>query len=187
MLLFLLSPGSVAERACSPTNTDVEGPYYLPDAPFRTEIAGKREPGKRIIIKGAVFDKDCRTLLKGALIEVWQTDAEGKYHYQDEQYRMRGRLRTDAEGRYSFSSILPGRYTIGTGYRPAHIHVRVSYAGYKPLITQLYFKGDPYLWPNDACGRGCRSDDPLRIIDLKKDPKEKTGPLFGTFDMVLQD
>jgi catechol 1,2-dioxygenase len=125
--------------------------------------------------------------LKGVLIEVWQTDAKGEYHYQDENYRLRGQMRSDSEGRFSFNSVMPGRYGLMRGYRPAHIHFRFSHPEYRILITQLYFRGDPYLWPNDACGRACRSDDPLRIIELKKRKKGQRDVLYGYFKVVLQD
>jgi protocatechuate 3,4-dioxygenase beta subunit len=68
------------------------------------------------------------------------------------------------------------------GYRPAHIHLKISHPDYKTVVTQLYFKDDPYLWPNDACGSGCRSNDLLRIIALVNDG----GVLSGTFDIVLE-
>ncbi len=167
---------------CPPTQNDVEGPYYLPDAPFRTEIAAPEEPGDRIIIKGGVLQINCKTALKEALIEVWQTDAGGKYYYKVEGYRLRGQLKTDKNGVYEFSTIKPGRYKIGGGYRPAHIHIKVSYPGYKTLVTQIYFRDDPYLWPNDACGGGCKSDDSKRIIFLETD---KDGRLEGTFRIYL--
>lgn len=169
---------------CFPTQNDVEGPYYLPDAPFRTGIAGPDEPGDRLTIKGAVLDSDCRTPLKEALVEVWQTDAGGRYYYRDEGYRLRGQLRTDKKGAYEFSTIKPGRYKIGRGYRPAHIHIKVSHPGYRTLVTQLYFKGDPYLWPNDACGGGCKSGDPDRIIELKTGEQKRSG---GAFNIILDE
>jgi catechol 1,2-dioxygenase len=168
---------------CPPTQNDVEGPYYLPDAPFRTEVAAPDEPGKPLIIKGTVLKTDCTTQLKEALVEVWQTDSEGRYYYKDEGYRLRGQLKADKNGSYEFSSIKPGRYKIGRGYRPAHIHIKVSHPGYRTLVTQLYFKDDPYLWPNDACGGGCKSDDPKRIIFLETG---KGGKLEGKFNIILE-
>ena len=168
---------------CPPTQNDVEGPYYLPDAPFRTNVAAPDEPGKRVIIKGTVFETNCKTPLKDALVEVWQTDAEGRYYYREEGYRLRGQMKTDKNGSYEFNSIKPGRYKIGRGYRPAHIHIKVSYPGYRTLVTQLYFKGDPYLWPKDACGSGCNSNDPKRIIELKTD---KNRTLEGSFTIILE-
>ncbi len=64
--------------------------------------------------------------------------------------------------------------------RPAHIHFRVSAPGFRTLVTQLYFEGDPYLQPNDSCG-SCGSDDPARIMAL--DPVGERQA--GTFDVTL--
>ena len=72
---------------------------------------------------------------------------------------LRGRFRTDTEGRYTFCTIKPAYYPIPTDgpvgkmlialgrhpYRPAHIHFIVSALGYKPLTTELFVEGDPYL------------------------------------------
>jgi protocatechuate 3,4-dioxygenase beta subunit len=187
LIIFLVSIFFYSFKApadiCPPTQNDVEGPYYLPDAPFRTNVAAPDEPGRRLMIKGTVLGTDCETPLKDALVEVWQTDAEGRYYYKKEGYRLRGQMKTDKNGSYAFNSIKPGRYRIGHGYRPAHIHIKVSHPGYRTLVTQLYFKDDPYLWPNDACGSGCRSNDPKRIIELQT---KKNRPLEGTFIIILE-
>ena len=166
---------------CEPTMNDVEGPYYLAGVPFRNQLAGPDDQGERIAITGAVMRSDCKTAIRDALIEVWQTDAKGKYYYVKDEYRLRGQLKTDDQGHYLFSTIKPGRYRIMNGLRPAHIHLKISHPDYKTVITQLYFKDDPYLWPNDACGSGCKSNDPQRIISLD----DNRGVLTGTFNAIL--
>lgn len=184
LVLFCVSSLSLAAVAvdCGVTMNDVEGPYYLSGAPIRNNIAGPEEKGERLIIKGTVLGSDCRTPVRGALIEVWQTDTNGTYYYSEEGYRLRGQLSSGTDGNYWFSTVKPGRYGIMNGFRPAHIHLKVSHPDYVTLITQVYFKGDPYLWPNDACGRGCRSDDPYRIILLRSD----RDVLSGVFDIILK-
>lgn len=183
LLVFCFAPDhyATAENSCVPTMIDVEGPYYLPGAPSRSDIADPGEPGERITISGLVLDRDCATPVKGAKIEVWQTDASGKYYYRKEGYRLRGQLKSDSGGRYRFRSVMPGRYKIRSGFRPAHIHVKVSHPDYQTVTTQLYFRGDPYLWPKDACGTACRSDDPLRIIGLKGNNNRE-----GIFTFILK-
>jgi catechol 1,2-dioxygenase len=161
------------------------GPYYLPGAPVKSDIAGPEEPGERIVIEGSVLDADCTTPISGVLIEVWQTDAGGEYHDRSEGYRLRGQMKSGSSGQYEFRTVKPGRYGIRGQFRPAHIHIRVSHPGYETLVAQLYFKGDPYLWPNDSCGSYCKSNDPERIIELKKGEGQQEF-LEGRFDIILK-
>ncbi len=50
----------------------------------------------------------------------------------------------------------------------------------------MYFKGDPYLGPRDACGGGCHSDDGHRIIEFAR--SQESGRVWsrGTFDIILK-
>jgi protocatechuate 3,4-dioxygenase beta subunit len=162
----------------------VEGPYYLPHAPFRTDIAAPDEGGEQLVIRGVVLEPDCSTPIGGALVEVWQTDANGKYYYRDDGYRLRGQLKAIDDGTYAFRTVRPGRYRIGNGFRPAHIHLKISHPGHETVTTQLYFQGDPYVGPNDACGSGCGSNDPKRIISLREVGQK--GYLEGTFPIYLE-
>jgi catechol 1,2-dioxygenase len=93
---------------------------------------------------------------------VWQASAEGFYDVQlpdQTGLNLRGKFRTDAEGRYAFRTIKPsyypipldgpvGQMLIAAGrhpYRPAHIHFIVSAPGYEAVTTELFVEGDPYL------------------------------------------
>ena len=163
--------------ACEPTQSDFQGPMYAPGAPRRSVLAGPREPGERLRIRGTVFGPDCRTPLPRTLLDVWQADAEGRYHDENESYRLRGQILTDERGRYQIDTIRPAGY----GGRPAHIHFTISAPGHEPLTTQLYFRGDPVL-DHDACGPACNSGDPHRIVALARQPSG----LAGTFDVVLK-
>jgi catechol 1,2-dioxygenase len=161
-----------ADEACAPTESDFKGPMYLAGAPRRTVLAGPKEPGERLRIRGTVFGPDCSTPLPRTLLDVWQADAHGEYHWKDEDYRLRGQILTNERGEYELETIKPAGY----GGRPAHIHFTISAPGHAPLTTQLYFKGDSRL-DHDVCGAACNSDDPHRIIELANGR--------GTFDVVL--
>ena len=169
---------------CPVTGPDILGPFHRPGAPKRKLIATGEEPGRRLVIQGRVLHHDCKTPIAGALLDIWHADAKGRYDNSSTNFRLRGQVTTDANGQYGFETIEPGRYPLGQTMRPAHIHFMVSYPGCHPLTTQLYFKGDPYLQPNDPCG-GCNSGDPSLIIELKQtgtgDKKHRT----GTFDIIL--
>jgi catechol 1,2-dioxygenase len=162
-----------AGQACSPTESDFKGPMYLAGAPRRTVLAGPKEAGERLRIRGTVFGPDCSTPLPRTLLDVWQADAKGEYHWKDEDYRLRGQVLTNERGEYGFETIKPAGY----GGRPAHIHFTISAPGHPPLTTQIYFKGDPRL-DHDVCGAACNSDDAHRIIEVANGR--------GTFDVVLK-
>ncbi|MCB9555792.1 MAG: hypothetical protein H6707_06775 [Deltaproteobacteria bacterium] len=179
--------GSSADAGlCTPTQSDVLGPFHLQGAPFRAALAQAAEPGRPIEIAGQVFTGDCRTPLSGAVLDIWQADAQGNYHDAQQNYRLRGQIKTDAQGRYSFSSIWPGRYPEAGSYRPAHIHMIVSMPAHAPLTTQMYFAGDPFLGQKDPCFPGCRSADPARIVTMTSQVQAGRTVETGTFDIVLQ-
>ncbi|MCA9524155.1 MAG: hypothetical protein KC609_24475 [Myxococcales bacterium] len=171
-------------RLCRPTGRDIEGPFYARGAPWRRVLASSHEPGERLTISGTVYGPDCKTPLAGVLLDVWHADRSGRYHSRSEQFRLRGRLRTDKLGRYSFSTIRPGRYREGDSFRPAHIHFKVAASGRAALTTQLYFSGDPYLKPKDPCDV-CNSGEPSQIITLAARKKGATMAYRGTFDIIL--
>ena len=162
--------------ACVVTSRDVTGPFHRRGAPMRAVIAGQSEPGERIKISGRVWMEGCGNPASGALLDIWQADAEGRYDDDSKDYRLRGQVMADGEGYYAFETILPGRYRLGGSFRPAHIHFNVSAPGCKPVTTQLYFEGDPYLPPNDPC-EGCNSESLSQRTSLDQG--------LGRFDIVL--
>lgn len=164
----LLWPMRTFAQACLTTSSDTLGPYFVAGAPARGSIAGPDEPGDALVVRGHILGPDCRTPLGRASLNVWQADANGLYHFKDENFRLRGQLLTDDDGSFLFKTVVPGRYKVDEGYRPAHIHLIVSHPRHQELTTQLYFKGDPYLGTKDGCGDECDSKDVDRIVDLKK-------------------
>ncbi len=66
----------------------------------------------------AVFLSSDGTPIAGAVLDVWSGDGEGTYDRQmegDVGMKARGRIRTDAQGRYSFRSIKPEYYPVPVG------------------------------------------------------------------------
>ncbi len=171
----LATPTGVAATGCVTT----PGGFaygYIPDAPFSVDLAPPGLKGDRLVISGTVYAEDCVTPLPGVIVEVWHTDADGLYD-RVPPYILRGKGRTDATGRYEFATIKPGHYQAGERIQPAHIHYRISYSGYEPFATMLYFKDDPYL-------SSAIANSPL-VIPLRKD-KGPTGPILrGVFDIIL--
>ncbi|MBZ0157152.1 MAG: intradiol ring-cleavage dioxygenase [Alphaproteobacteria bacterium] len=121
LVAVLPQPGGAAQ--CAPTEPDMLGPFYKPDAPVRSRV------GQGYILGGVVRSShDCSPVAQ-ARIEVWLAGPEGEY---DDAHR--ATLFSDAKGVYRFESNFPPPYS----GRPPHIHLRVSAAGYRTLVTQHY-------------------------------------------------
>lgn len=61
---------------------------------------------------------------------------------------------TDGNGYYEFTTVNPGRYVINKNedMRPRHIHYKVHGGrNFMGVVTQMYFRGDPYLGTEDPC------------------------------------
>lgn len=103
-----------------------------------------------------MLDEDGRPV-PGALIEIWQANAGGKYRHVNDKYCAAldpnfggcGRVISDGEGAYSFRTIRPGPYPFPNGtcaWRPAHIHLSIFGSAFvQRLVTQIYFEGDPLI------------------------------------------
>jgi catechol 1,2-dioxygenase len=142
----------------------IEGPLYVAGAPLvdsGSRIDDGSDVGEVLVMHGQVRDLDDKPVAS-AIVEVWHANTKGNYSYFDKtqsDFNMRRRIKTDAQGRYEFRSIVPAGYAVppggsterllGTlgrhGKRPAHIHFFVSAPGHKHLTTQINIDGDPYL------------------------------------------
>jgi catechol 1,2-dioxygenase len=168
---------------CQVTSSDAQGPYYVEGAPFKNPISDPDEPGTRLVLSGTVSGTDCAGISE-AVVDVWQTDAAGLYPSKDEGFRLRGKVAADENGVYTFETVLPGFYE----GRPRHVHIKVSGASFVGLTTQVYFEGDPYLWPVDSCGPPtCHSDDPKRIVPLHSELVDGVEKQVGTLNLVLNE
>jgi protocatechuate 3,4-dioxygenase beta subunit len=175
---------------CTVTTQDALGPYYHPGAPMQTtSITGPNEPGVPLLVEGRLLGPDCRTPLKNYILDIWQASAAGKYSSgTGTDFNLRGKIRTDALGRYSFETVLPGRYSDDVGIRPAHIHVTYRTPnGGSLLTTQMYFQGDPYLGQADYCtAEGtCDSADPNRWLVLQNAAVSRRVGKRTAFDAVV--
>ncbi|MFL5928293.1 MAG: protocatechuate 3,4-dioxygenase subunit beta, partial [Gaiellaceae bacterium] len=137
--------------------------------------------GERIVVSGRVLDEDHRAI-RGALVEVWQANAAGRYQHEvdrhpaplDPNFTGAGRALTDDEGNYRFVTIKPGAYPWGNhenAWRPAHIHFSIFGRTFtQRLVTQMYFPGDPLF-----------AFDP--IFNSVRDPRARA-LLVATFDLA---
>ncbi|SDB32483.1 dioxygenase family protein [Belnapia rosea] len=158
-------------REAAGTETSLLGPFFREKAPEFApgeSIAIHDAGGTELVIFGQVTDAE-GSPLPGAVIDVWQTNAEGLYDLQARDASvmdMRGRFRADGEGRFHLRTVKPIGYSIPMdgpvgqfvhrqnrhGMRPAHIHVLVSAEGHRELVTALYFADDPNIGSDTVFG-----------------------------------
>lgn len=147
------------------TEATVFGPFYVEGAPVvanGTDIANGAK-GAPCHVSGQVRGIGGEPI-PGAVIDVWQADEDGYYDVQRpaqgaSEHRARARLRSDAEGYFSFHSILAEHYPIPHDgpvgamldalgrhpWRPAHLHFLIDAPEYERLITHVFRDGDEYL------------------------------------------
>jgi protocatechuate 3,4-dioxygenase beta subunit len=126
---------------CKLTKSDMLGPFYKENAPFKQRL-GEGIEGERLIITGKVMDMRCQPL-KGAILDIWQANSTGEY--DNKGFTLRGKVKTNNDGIYIIDTIIPKEYGQGDITRPGHIHLKVGVPNQPTLTTQLYFEGDPYL------------------------------------------
>lgn len=122
--------------SCTLTPAETEGPYYSAGAPAKANLAADAKQGTQLTVSGQVLDQRCQPL-KNATVDVWQADASGQY--DNSGFNLRGKVKTDASGKYSFTTVVPGQYP----GRTQHIHIKVTPEGGKTLTTQLYLPNNP--------------------------------------------
>ena len=163
----LLPVTSQCSDGDEPTPRQTEGPYFTPNSPERTNLIEDGMPGERMALAGFVLDRRCRPVDR-ALLDLWHCDAAGVY--DNEGYRLRGHQFSDAQGRFVFETIVPGKYP----GRTRHYHLKVQAPGQGILTTQLYFPGEPGNEADSIFNSALLLDIPLG-----------RGPNLARYDFVL--
>lgn len=152
-LALLSHPATATENTGPVFGHDMPGPR---DNDLILNYTGQPALGERIIVHGRLLDETARPV-PGALIEIWQANAGGRYRHKRDGYLAPldanfggcGRTVTAGDGSYEFRTIRPGAYPWPNGpndWRPMHIHFSVFGHGFgQRLITQMYFEGDPLI------------------------------------------
>jgi protocatechuate 3,4-dioxygenase beta subunit len=151
----------------TPTLAQTEGPYYRTGAPESANLVTDGMPGTRLTLAGYVVDTSCAPVAN-AKVETWQADSTGQY--DNAGYTLRGWVTTDAAGRFTIETVVPGEYP----GRTEHIHVKITPSGGATLTTQLYFPGST---ANDGDG----IYDPSLDLAITQDGDALT----GTYTFVL--
>jgi protocatechuate 3,4-dioxygenase beta subunit len=144
-----LSAGWPTRALASAVRADL--PYYLTGAPFTGSI--RSGSGENILLQGKVFQPDGKTPLAGALVEIWQADAQGRFDWSS-SYGYRGKTRADAQGNYRMQTHLPGKHAEKGRLQTRNIFLLVQAPGFRDSFAQLYLtaQGRPFvdsrLWAN---------------------------------------
>jgi len=152
-----------------PTAAQTEGPFFSEGSPERSSLREAGVTGTPLVVEGTVVTTTC-TPIDRSRIDFWQTDDAGEY--DNDGFRLRGHLFTDASGRFRLETIVPGLYQ----GRTRHIHAIVQSPGAATLTTQLYFPDEPG-----------NADDGIfdeRLLMTMSEADD--GSRLGTFDFVLE-
>jgi protocatechuate 3,4-dioxygenase beta subunit len=119
-----------------PTIPQMDGPFYKPRSPTRSDLIEPGTSARLVELSGFVLSRNCRPVGQ-VLVDLWHADEKGDY--DNAGFRYRGHILTDAQGRYRFRTIVPALYP----GRTRHYHVKVLAVGKQLLTTQLYFPNEP--------------------------------------------
>ncbi|NBW55829.1 MAG: hydroxyquinol 1,2-dioxygenase [Betaproteobacteria bacterium] len=161
--LSMLTIAMNQDKPAGCTEPTVFGPFFLENAPhfeLGADVSNGAS-GQKCLVRGHVKGLGGEPV-KGAKLNVWQADDDGKYDVQYEnlsQPQARGILNADDQGHFYFTTILAEAYPIPTDgpvgtllnatkrhpWRPAHLHFMVEAPGYERLITHVFRDDDDYL------------------------------------------
>ena len=129
------STAQTQEERFVKTPVDDEGPFY-PQSMQQDEdndlihVAGRSKPaqGNILNLSGVVLNTKGEPQ-KNLVIEIWQTDSQGRYNHPgsstpeqlDPDFQYCGRTRIGGDGSFFFKTLVPGAYHP----RPAHIHYKI--------------------------------------------------------------
>ncbi|HEX9813225.1 MAG TPA: protocatechuate 3,4-dioxygenase [Burkholderiales bacterium] len=193
-LASVRSSRSLAETRIS-TPRQTEGPFYPDRLPLDRDNdllrVGERTAtarGRETHLRGRIVGVDGAPL-SGALVEIWQVDANGVYLHSADRHARRdagfqgyGRYLTDASGEYFFRTIKPVPYP----GRTPHIHFKVTPVSRATFTTQCYVQGEP-LNARDAVlnSIGDPAARALLIVPFVPVSESPASVLNARFDIVL--
>jgi protocatechuate 3,4-dioxygenase beta subunit len=192
--LLPLHPALAAALVATPSQT--EGPFYPTALPADmdndlVQVRGQaaQAMGTVLHLQGRVLDLNGRPV-EGALVEIWQCDAQGIYDHprqpgrerRDSAFQGYGRMMA-ADGRYSFRTLRPVAYP----GRAPHIHFKVATAGGGALTSQFYIAGEPANERDSIFRAAARDPRQRERIEMRLAPAPglETGALATTMDIIV--
>jgi protocatechuate 3,4-dioxygenase beta subunit len=161
-------PTPAAGKQLELTPQETAGPFFRPNSPQKSNFREKGVQGEPIKLTGFIVDLKGKPI-QGALIDFWHADGAGEYDL--EGFRCRGHQFTDASGKYTLETVLPGLYP----GRTRHYHARLQAAHGPVLTTQLFF-------PKEARN----AEDSLFRPELLLAIRETESPKLAMFNFVIR-
>ena len=160
------------------TPSQTVGPY-LSIGLFQEDMGPALVPDddpRAIRIRGQVVDGNGDPVNDG-MVEIWQANAAGRYAHPDddredvpleEGFRGFGRSGTVDDGRFSFTTVKPGRVPMPDGRLQApHIVVGVFARGLlKRLVTRIYFPDEEEANASDPVLAELGDDERTTLVAL---------------------
>lgn len=122
------------EAPDTPTATAILGPFFRPDTKWRKNgdnVVADVKGGEMVFMHGQVLDFVTKKPLVNATVEMWEASTNGLYEQQDpeqEEHNLRGRFKTDEDGRYYWYCLRPTPYPVpddGMISLSSHMNVRL--------------------------------------------------------------
>lgn len=202
-IVDFLAHQQVSESGLDPTSSSILGPFWSPNAPFRelgASIVQDPTPNARPALMHGVVKDTKGNPIENAVVDIWQASSNGKYDFQDPENQsdnnLRGKFRTNKEGKYWFYALHPTPYSLPTDgpagvllrllerhpMRPAHLHLMVTHPNYQGVTTQLFPSDDPYVATDTVFA--VKPDLVVNFKPLKGDSKAE---LELDYNFVLAD
>lgn len=165
-----------------------QGPRLTPESPMGpffpvripadhdadlVQVAGRsgRAQGQVIEVTGRVLDRHGNPV-RGAQLDLWQANAAGRYTHPadistaplDPNFEGFARIRTDAQGDWRVTTIMPGGYDSPIGHRPPHLHFDISGQSHR-LVAQMYFPDQATANAADRLYRALGEEGPLSVAE----------------------
>ncbi len=195
--LSLLSGPRAFAATLAATPQQTEGPFYPVTLPSDTDNDLVRVRGQAASARGTVLHLEGRVLdsggraMPGALIEIWQCDAQGIYDHprqpgrerRDQAFQGYGRMQADADGRYGFRTLKPVAYP----GRTPHIHFKVATPDGGQLTSQFYIAGEPQNERDFVYRAALRDPRQRERIEMRLQPAPglEAGALATSMDIVI--
>lgn len=152
------------------------------DLPASIQLSPATEPGERMAISGRCLSWQTGEPVSGVIVYAYHTDTTGSYDggpAGTRHARLRGWMRTGADGLYAFTSIKPAPYPDRT--MPAHIHLTVLEPGLPPYwIDDIVFDGEFKVDAAYRAAQGNRGGNGITAL------KRQSGVWTGARDIQLE-